>query len=121
MYQSVKLGKHLSCLVIAVRASSLGGSSVYPHHPRCFTSLVAGVGFKEGLVYGKTEDCSYNIDENSVHIFDLQATMSHALGIDHERLIYPYQGRDHRLIDIGVESCRLFSGNRLFLSVFSVI
>ena len=114
-------GKHLSCLVIAVRASCLGGSSVYPHHPSCFTSWVAGGDFKGGLVYGKTEGCLYNIDENSVHILDLQATMSHALGIDHERLIYLYQGRDHRLIVIGVESCRLFSGNRLFLSVFSVI
>ncbi|MCH2361781.1 MAG: DUF1501 domain-containing protein [Pirellulales bacterium] len=71
------------------------------HHPRCFTSWVAGGGFKEGLVYGKTDDFSYNIDENPVHIFDLQATMLHALGIDHERLIYRYQGRDHRLTDIG--------------------
>ena len=71
------------------------------HHPRCFTSWVAGGGFKEGLVYGKTDDFSYNIDENPVHIFDLQATILHALGIDHERLIYRYQGRDHRLTDIG--------------------
>ena len=106
------MGKHLSCLVIAVRASSLGGSSVYPHHPRCFTILVAGVGFKEGLVDGKTDACSCNIDENSVHIVDLQATMLHALGIDHERLIYLNQGCNHRLTDIGGELYRFFSGNR---------
>ena len=62
--------------------------------------MVAGVGFKEGLVYGKTEDCSYNIDENSVHIFDLQATMSHALGIDHTRLTFNSNGREFRLTDV---------------------
>lgn len=79
------------------------------HHPRCFTSWVAGGGFKEGLVHGKTDDFSYNIDENPVHIFDLQATVLHALGIDHERLTFRYQGRDHRLTDIGgrVESSLL--------------
>ena len=83
--------------------------------------MVAGVGFKEGLVDGKTDDCSCNIDENSVHIVDLQATMLHALGIDHERLIYLNQGCNHRLTDIGGELYRFFSGNRLFRSVFSVI
>lgn len=73
------------------------------HHPRCFSSWIAGGGFKEGVVHGKTDEFSYNIDENPVHIYDLQATLLHVLGIDHERLIYRYQGRDHRLTDIGGE------------------
>ncbi|MCA9146773.1 MAG: DUF1501 domain-containing protein, partial [Planctomycetales bacterium] len=58
-------------------------------------------GIRPGLTYGKTDEFSYNIAENPVHIHDLQATMLRCLGIDHERLTYRYQGRDHRLTDIG--------------------
>jgi len=71
------------------------------HHPRCFSAWLSGGGLKRGLTYGVTDDFSYNITENPVHVHDLQATILHLLGIDHERLIYRFQGRDHRLTDIG--------------------
>ena len=71
------------------------------HHPRCFSAWLSGGGLKRGITYGVTDDFSYNITENPVHVHDLQATILHLLGIDHERLIYRFQGRDHRLTDIG--------------------
>jgi hypothetical protein len=70
------------------------------HHPRCFTMWMAGGGAKPGIVYGETDDFSYNITENPIHIHDLNATILHCLGIDHERLTYRYQGRDFRLTDV---------------------
>lgn len=70
------------------------------HHPRCFTMWLAGGGIKQGLVIGKTDDFSYNIVEDPVHVHDLQATILHCLGIDHERLTYRFQGRDFRLTDV---------------------
>ena len=70
------------------------------HHPRCFTMWFAGGGTKPGISYGKTDDYSYNIVENPVHVHDLHATLLHLLGIDHERLTYRYQGRDFRLTDV---------------------
>ncbi|MBT4864426.1 MAG: DUF1501 domain-containing protein [Planctomycetaceae bacterium] len=70
------------------------------HHPRCFSMWMAGGGVKGGQVYGETDDFSYNIVENPVHIHDLNATMLHTLGIDHERLTYRFQGRDFRLTDV---------------------
>lgn len=70
------------------------------HHPRCFTIWMAGGGVKPGLVYGKTDDFSYNIAENGVHVHDLQATMLHLLGVDHERLVFKHQGRRYRLTDV---------------------
>ncbi|QDU97732.1 DUF1501 domain-containing protein [Lignipirellula cremea] len=70
------------------------------HHPRCFTMWMAGGGVKPGIVYGQTDDFSYNITENPVHIHDLNATILHCLGVDHERLTYRYQGRDFRLTDV---------------------
>ncbi len=70
------------------------------HHPRCFTMWMAGGGVKPGLVYGETDDFSYNIIENPVHLHDVNATLLHCLGIDHTRLTYRYQGRDFRLTDI---------------------
>jgi len=70
------------------------------HHPRCYTKWMAGGGIKPGVVYGETDDFSYNVTENPVHIHDLNATMLHCLGIDHERLTYRYQGRDFRLTDV---------------------
>lgn len=76
------------------------------HHPRCFSIWLAGGGIKAGLTLGKTDDFSYNVVENPVHIHDLQATIMHCLGIDHERLTYRHQGRDHRLTDIGGEVVR---------------
>ncbi len=70
------------------------------HHPRCFTVWLAGGGIKPGITYGKTDDFSYNIIENPVHIHDLNATILHCMGIDHTRLTYPHQGRNFRLTDV---------------------
>jgi hypothetical protein len=70
------------------------------HHPRCFTAWVAGGGFKGGLTYGETDDFSYNITENPVDTHDLHATLLHALGVDHTRLTFKFQGRHYRLTDV---------------------
>ena len=70
------------------------------HHPKCFTVWMAGGGMKPGLVHGATDDFSYNVVDSPVHVHDLQATLLHALGIDHERLIYLHQGRRFRLTDV---------------------
>jgi hypothetical protein len=70
------------------------------HHPRCFTVWLAGGGVKTGLTYGATDDFGYNVAENPVHVHDLQATILHLLGIDHERLTYKHQGRYYRLTDV---------------------
>ncbi len=70
------------------------------HHPRCFSIWMAGGGIKPGINYGKTDDFSYNIAENGVHVHDFQATLLHLLGIDHERLTFKHQGRRYRLTDV---------------------
>ena len=70
------------------------------HHPRCFTMWMAGGGIKPGIVYGETDDFSYNVTEKPMHIHDLNATVLHCLGINHERLTYRFQGRDFRLTDV---------------------
>jgi hypothetical protein len=70
------------------------------HHPRCFTMLLAGAGIKKGVTYGATDDYCYNITENPVHVHDLNATIMHLLGVNHEKLTFKYQGRDFRLTDI---------------------
>ena len=70
------------------------------HHPRCFSIWVAGAGIKPGVTHGTTDDYSYNIVENPVHVHDLNATLLHCLGIDHQRLTFKYQGRRHRLTDV---------------------
>ncbi len=70
------------------------------HHPRCFSMWMAGGGIKPGTVFGKTDDFSYNIAENGVHVHDFQATMLHLLGVDHERLTFKHQGRRYRLTDV---------------------
>jgi hypothetical protein len=70
------------------------------HHPRCFTIWMAGGGAKPGVVYGSTDEFGYNIAENPVSVHDLQATLLHLLGIDHEKLTYKFQGRHYRLTDV---------------------
>ena len=70
------------------------------HHPRCFTVLMAGAGVNKGTTYGETDDFSYNIVKESVHVHDLNATILHLMGVEHTRLTYRYQGRDFRLTDI---------------------
>jgi hypothetical protein len=70
------------------------------HHPRCFTTWLAGGGVKGGITFGETDDYSYNIVRDPVHVHDLNATILHCLGIDHERLTFRFQGRDYRLTDV---------------------
>jgi hypothetical protein len=70
------------------------------HHKDAFTMWMAGGGVKRGITYGRTDDLGYNIAENPVHVHDLNATVLHLLGLDHERLTYRYQGRDFRLTDV---------------------
>jgi hypothetical protein len=70
------------------------------HHGRCFTMWLAGGGMKAGITFGETDDYSYNIARDPVHVHDLQATILHCLGIDHKRLTYRFQGRDFRLTDV---------------------
>lgn len=70
------------------------------HHPRNFTMWMAGAGIKAGHVHGETDDFSYNITEKPMHVHDLNATILHLLGINHEKLTYRTQGRDFRLTDI---------------------
>lgn len=70
------------------------------HHPRCFTVWLAGGGIKPGVTVGVTDDFSYNVLEDPVHVHDLHATMLHCMGVDHKRLTYKFQGRDFRLTDV---------------------
>ena len=70
------------------------------HHPRAFTIWLAGGGIQPGITWGRTDDFSYNIDRDPVHVHDLQATILHCLGIDHTHLTYQYQSRKHRLTDV---------------------
>ncbi len=70
------------------------------HHGRCFSLWMAGAGVKAGFDYGATDDYAFNVAENPVHVHDFQATVLHMLGIDHEKLVYRYQGRRFRLTDV---------------------
>ncbi|WP_165072967.1 DUF1501 domain-containing protein [Paludisphaera rhizosphaerae] len=70
------------------------------HHPRCFTMWMAGGGAKPGAVYGETDEFSYNIVKDPVHIHDFHATILHLLGYDHERFTYRYQGLDQKLTGV---------------------
>jgi hypothetical protein len=70
------------------------------HHGRCFTVWAAGGGIKPGTVFGETDDYCYNIVKDPVPIHDFNATLLHCMGIDHEKLIYRFQGRDYRLTDV---------------------
>ncbi len=70
------------------------------HHPRCFTMWLAGGGIRPGMTWGATDELGYNVVENPVDVHDLQATILHLLGIDHERLTYRFQGRHYRLTDV---------------------
>ena len=70
------------------------------HHPKCYTLWMAGAGIKKGMIHGQTDEFSYNVVENPVHIHDFQATLMHLMGIDHERFTYKFQGRRYRLTDV---------------------
>jgi uncharacterized protein (DUF1501 family) len=77
------------------------------HHPRCFTIWMAGGGIKGGQVYGETDEMSYNIVANPVHIRDLHATLLHTLGLDHHKLTFKSQGLDQKLT--GVEPAKIIT------------
>ena len=77
------------------------------HHPQAFSGWLAGGGVKPGIAWGRTDDFGFHVVEEGVHVHDLQATLLHLLGIDHERLTYRFQGRNHRLTDV---SGRVVSG-----------
>ncbi len=75
------------------------------HHPRCFTTWMAGGGVKGGISYGETDEFCYNVVKDPVHVRDLHATIFHQLGIDHNKLVFPFQGLDQKLT--GVEKARV--------------
>ena len=79
---------------------SLGRSQGRDHHPQAYTMWLAGGGIKRGLTFGMTDELGFNAVENPVHVHDMQATILHCLGFDHERLTYRYAGRDFRLTDV---------------------
>jgi hypothetical protein len=76
------------------------------HHPQAFSIWLAGGGVRPGLTYGATDELGFHVAENPVHVHDLQATILHSLGFDHERLTYHYAGRDFRLTDVFGEVVR---------------
>jgi hypothetical protein len=80
--------------------AALGRSQGRDHHPQAFTIWMAGGGVKPGMTYGATDDLGFHIADKPVHVHDLQATILHCLGFDHERLTYTYQGRQFRLTDV---------------------
>lgn len=79
---------------------ALGRALGRDHHPQAFSMWMAGGGIKPGISYGQTDELGFNIVENPVHVHDIQATILHTLGMDHERLTYTFQGRPFRLTDI---------------------
>lgn len=70
------------------------------HYPDCFTMFMAGGGTKPGMVYGESDELGFSVAKDKVHVHDLQATILHLLGFDHEKFVYRYQGRDFRLTDV---------------------
>lgn len=83
-----------------VRRGVTKGKEGRDHHPSAFSVWLAGGGVKRGHVHGRTDDFGYNVVEGGVHVHDLQATILHVLGLNHESLTYRYAGRDFRLTDV---------------------
>ena len=79
---------------------SLGRALGRDHHPQAFTMWMAGGGIRPGISYGATDDLGFHVVENPVHVHDVQATILHTLGLDHERLTFHNSGRDFRLTDV---------------------
>jgi hypothetical protein len=79
---------------------ALGRALGRDHHPSAFTMWMAGGGVKPGLTFGATDELGFHVAENPVHVHDVQATILHLLGFDHEKLTYRFQGRDFRLTDV---------------------
>ena len=79
---------------------SLGRAMGRDHHPQAFSIWMAGGGIRPGTVHGSTDDLGFHVAENPVHVHDIQATILHCMGFDHERLTFHHQGRDYRLTDV---------------------
>ena len=79
---------------------ALGRSQGRDHHPQAYTVWMAGGGIKGGMSYGATDDLGFHVAQDPVHVHDLQATLLHCLGFDHEKLTYHHAGRDFRLTDV---------------------
>ena len=79
----------------------VSGSKGRDHNPFAFTSGLAGAGIKGGTSYGESDEFGYQAATDKTTCYDLHATMLHLLGVDHERLTFPFQGRDYRLTDLG--------------------
>ncbi|MAV34295.1 MAG: sulfatase [Planctomycetaceae bacterium] len=86
-----------------VRRGNSRGREGRDHHPFAFTTLLCGGGIKRGQVVGATDEIGYHVIRDPIHVHDLQATILHCLGFDHQRLTYRHQGRDFRLTDVGGE------------------
>ncbi|MBX3421434.1 MAG: DUF1501 domain-containing protein [Pirellulaceae bacterium] len=82
------------------RTPTAQGKNGRDHNPHAFTWWLAGGGVKAGFSYGESDDFGFYATHDKVHVHDLHATILHLLGIDHERLTYPYGGRDFRLTDV---------------------
>ncbi|MFN9720820.1 MAG: DUF1501 domain-containing protein, partial [Planctomycetota bacterium] len=80
--------------------AALGRAQGRDHHPQAFTMWLAGGGIRPGMTLGATDDFGFHITEKPVHIYDLQATLLHCMGLNHERLTYHHAGRDFRLTDV---------------------
>ncbi|MCA9057579.1 MAG: DUF1501 domain-containing protein, partial [Planctomycetaceae bacterium] len=80
--------------------AALGRSLGRDHHPQAYTMWMAGGGVRPGMTLGATDDFGFHIVEDPVHIHDVQATLLHCAGMDHERLTFHLAGRDFRLTDI---------------------
>ncbi len=83
---------------VVLQSGTTGGRD---HHKDAFTFWLAGGGIRGGVSYGKTDEFGFGVTEKPVHVHDLNATVLHLLGLDHERLTFKYQGREFRLTDIG--------------------
>ncbi|GAA4440152.1 DUF1501 domain-containing protein [Bremerella cremea] len=81
-------------------SAALGRSQGRDHHPQAFTMWFAGGGMKPGLTYGKTDELGFNVVENKAHVHDVQATILHALGIDHTKLIFRHRGLNFKLTGV---------------------
>lgn len=79
---------------------ALGRSKGRDHHPQAFSMWLAGGGVKPGITHGMTDELGFHVADNPVHVHDLQATILHLLGLDHERLTFHHAGRDFRLTDV---------------------
>ena len=85
---------------------AIGRSMGRDHHPQAYSMWMAGGGVKKGFTLGATDDIGFHIAEDPVHVHDLQATILHLLGLDHEQLTFTFQGRKYRLTDVHGKAVR---------------